>query len=87
MNPDNHHLTALRGVQHALHLLRTGRAHEARQVTDFNREYMQNYYPENLSLCYSLLGDLEALASRPDNAEANYDQAVKIAREIAVGMS
>jgi len=79
------HLSALSGVQYARHLLRTGRAPEASEVTGYNLESCRDRnYTENVSLCHSLLGELAALADRPEEAREKHDEAVRIARSISV---
>jgi hypothetical protein len=80
------YLYSLRGIWHAEHLRRSGRAGEARRVTEANLEICQrNRWQDNWSLSHRVLGDLEADADAgdPAAARAHYDRALEIARGIS----
>jgi tetratricopeptide (TPR) repeat protein len=81
----HHHLTALRGIQHADYLRRTGDWVSARLGTELNHALCERQrWFDNVSQCQRVLGDLYASAENHRKARAHYDQAVQIARSISV---
>ncbi|HEX2080267.1 MAG TPA: serine protease [Longimicrobium sp.] len=79
------HMVALRGVQHARHLLRTAQRNAAREVTLHNLAWCQSEgYLENISRCHALLGALAALDGDPASARRHHDAAVRAARASSV---
>jgi len=85
IDPIKRHLYGLRGIQHADHLRRAGDAGNARRVTEANLGVCErNRWPDDLSRCHRVLGDLTAAAGDDDGARDHYDEALKIARSISV---
>jgi tetratricopeptide (TPR) repeat protein len=85
IEPDKRYMYSLPGIWHGDHLRRSGRAGEARRVTEANLEIcQQNRWADDLSRCHRVLGDLDADADAgdPDAARAHYDRALEIARGI-----
>ena len=77
------YLYSLRGINHADHLRRTGDADYARRITEANLEICErNRWPDDLSRCHRVLGDLDADAGQHESAHKHYDQALKITRGI-----
>lgn len=76
------YLYSLRGVRHADHLLRIGETGYARAVAESNLDICKDWL-EDFSLCYRVLGDLEARESRHKDAGADYDEALRIGRNIS----
>lgn len=77
------YLYSLGGIQHADHLRRRGDASYARRITEANRRISeQNRWPDKMSMCDRLLGDLDADAHLP-TAQAHYDEALSIAQSIS----
>ena len=78
-------LCGLSGIQHANYLRRTGDPGYSRRVTEMNLKICEKYrWPDTLSQCYRVLGDLEADVGQHDKAGEHYAAALKIAREISV---
>jgi len=83
INPNVRYLYGLRGVHHACHLLRMGKAGYAQRVMEVNlRICERSNWLNSLSLCHRLLGDLEAEKGHPDAALEHYDEALRIAFQI-----
>jgi tetratricopeptide (TPR) repeat protein len=78
------YLYSNRGIFHAEHLRRTGRADEARRVTEANLEICERErWANQVSWCHRVLGDLDAGTGDFPSAQRHYDQALKIARGIS----
>jgi tetratricopeptide (TPR) repeat protein len=72
-----------RGIEHADHLRRTGKAVTARHITEANLAICEgDHWLSPLSQCHRVLGDLDAQAGQQHLASAHYDQALKLARDI-----
>jgi tetratricopeptide (TPR) repeat protein len=81
INPNNRYLYSHRGIQHADHLLRTTDIDYARRVTEANLKICSRYgWLAELSLCYRVLGDVDADAGKSQSAHEHYNTALKIAR-------
>jgi tetratricopeptide (TPR) repeat protein len=93
------YLFSLRGVQHADHLRRTSssttlrqaqddsseQVDYARRVTEANLAICEKYrWPDKVSMCHRVLGDLDSIEGNHHKAREHYDQAVAIARGISV---
>ncbi len=83
------YLFSLRGIRHADHLRRTGDTDYARRVAEANREICERArWPEDLSRCHRILGDLDAEPSTSsgqadhESTRQHHDEALKIARGI-----
>ena len=83
ITPQVRSLYSQRGIQHADYLRRAGEAEAARRVTEANLAVcQQNRWPNDLSQCHRVLGDLDAGAGQQAGAREHYDAALKIARSI-----
>ncbi len=90
-----HCLYSQRGVRHADHLRCTGQADYARRVAEANLKICEeNHWPQFVSQCHRLLGDLAAAqitqssevsqtSELSERAHGHYDAALKIARSIS----
>jgi tetratricopeptide (TPR) repeat protein len=91
------YLYSLRGIQHADALLRSASPPPplspspnpplpyARRITEANLEICErNRWPDDLSRCHRVLGDLDAAEGHPEAARAHYDAALRIARSITL---
>jgi tetratricopeptide (TPR) repeat protein len=84
INPAIEHLYSLRGIQHADDLRRRGDHERARRVTDANRAICdRKHWPDDLSGCHRVLGDLDTVDGQPERARDNYQTALKLARSIS----
>ncbi|MFN2227756.1 MAG: serine protease, partial [Anaerolineae bacterium] len=84
------YLYSNRGIWHAERLRRTGRADDARRVSEANLKILERLRAAfQISQCHRVLGDLDAGAGDPASAPSrvlsagHYDQALKIARGIS----
>jgi tetratricopeptide (TPR) repeat protein len=85
IDPTKRYRYSIDGIWHADHLRRTNNADYARRVTQANLEICgRNHWPEQLSMCHRVLGDLGAQAGQHASAGAHYDVALKLARGISV---
>lgn len=81
---DIQYIYSVNGIQHAEHLRRTNDAVYARRVTDANLEICErNHWVKSISMCYRVLGDLDAESGHRDDVRQHYDEALKIARSIS----
>jgi tetratricopeptide (TPR) repeat protein len=78
------YLYSLRGINHAEHLRRQGKTDYARRVTEDNLKICEGVsWPEDISGCHRIMGELFADAGREQEARRNYGQALEIARSIS----
>lgn len=83
IDSDVQYLYSIRGIHHAQHLYRQGDIDYAYRITEANRIICeQNIWPDKISLCYRLLGDLDAADKLP-TAQTNYTEALRLARSIS----
>ena len=76
-------LTKFRGIFNISHLTRQGNLQEARALTRANLEASESTKElAQISRCYRLLGDLDALEGDIDSALEHYESALEFAREI-----
>jgi hypothetical protein len=74
----------IRGVFHAEHLRRVGKAGYARRVTDANLEICKrNRWPNTISMCHRVLGELDAAEGQNESARTHFGTALNIARSIS----
>ena len=78
------HLSGLRGIHHADHLMRRGEADYARKVTQANLKICERYnFPAIMSQCHRILADLFADAGQHEEARESYGLALNLARSIS----
>ncbi|HLO16097.1 MAG TPA: trypsin-like peptidase domain-containing protein [Anaerolineales bacterium] len=84
MQHGTQYLFSYAGVRHADHLRRIGDLLYARRVTEANFHICkQNHWPDNMSRCHRILGDLDTDVGDHASAQAHYGSALKIARAIS----
>lgn len=77
-------LCSLWGILYADHLRRMGKANYARRIINSNFNYCKKHdWPDDLSRCHRVLGDLFANAKKEKEARKSYDQSLKFARSIS----
>jgi tetratricopeptide (TPR) repeat protein len=75
---------SIRGVYHAEHLRRVGQAVYPRRVTVANLAICErNRWAYTTSMCYRLLGELDADAGNHATARDHFDTALTVARSIS----
>ncbi|MCB8925689.1 MAG: serine protease [Ardenticatenaceae bacterium] len=81
------YLYSLDGIHHAEHLRRVGQAEYARRVTAANLTICERYrWPDKISMCHRVLGELAAAAGGAEDIAAardHFDTALTIARSIS----
>jgi DNA-binding NarL/FixJ family response regulator len=77
--PSRRYLIGLRGLLYADYLKRIGENHYARRITKANLKICEKW-PDYLSICHRLLGDLQAEAEKPNQAKEHYRCALQLAR-------
>ncbi|KPL03186.1 MAG: hypothetical protein AMJ90_03890 [candidate division Zixibacteria bacterium SM23_73_2] len=83
--PDKHYLYSIYGIQHAEHLLCIGEVDYAQRVTDENLKICNNeLWQHQISQCHRVFGDLDSQENKHESARKNYNDALKIARNITV---
>jgi tetratricopeptide (TPR) repeat protein len=74
-----------RGIYHAEYLQHIGDREYARRVTDANLTICeQQHWPDDLSQCHRVLGDLDASEGQHTSARRHYNESIKLARSISV---
>ena len=85
LQSDFRYLYHIRGVQHSIHLQRTGQETYARLVAKANLNISErNHWPDKVSQSHRILGDLDSNAGNHASAREHYESALKIARSISV---
>lgn len=84
INPSRTYLYSVGGLMHADHLRRTNQADYSHRVTKANLQICeQHHWPDDISGCHRVLGDLDSDADSHTSARAHYESALKIARSIS----
>jgi len=76
-----HYWHGMDGLRYSIHLRRLGNETYSRQIAEATLEICKrNEWPDVLSYCHLVLGDLDTDISQFNNARQHHDDALKIAR-------
>jgi tetratricopeptide (TPR) repeat protein len=83
-DPNIQYMTRVAGVRYSKYLERTGNVEYCRVITKSNFDYCEkNHWFFIVSMCHSVLGNLDFDSGNHESARAHYDSALKIARSIS----